>query len=496
MAHGIPDPHELETDVCVVGAGPAGLSVARELAGSGLAVTVLESGGRGSPAAFRDLNEGLVVGDAYGGLAATRHRGLGGTTLVWNTPIGGAIGGKYAPLDPEDFADWPFDRSHLEPFYRRAQVVCGLGPFDYHAARWVDARHPCLPRLGDALTSQVYQFGEAPPARGPAVAADVAIRTGVTVRRLVMEAARAIAAEAVTVEGRSLLVRARAFVLAGGAIENARILLVSGPSEAEAPGNRSGWVGRGFMEHPRDRSLALLLLDPRVAGELAFFDRYRAADGTVVGGRLAVAPGFRAREGLPNAYLSLLPRPGRKGLAARLPSALRAILAPAGWAAPEGYGWSRSPGRRRIEAFEVLMNLEQRPHPDNRITLGRDRDALGIPRPVLHWRWREAEQAALERLTGAAAAALEATGLFRVEVRTGLRPDPNAHHHAGTTRLAADPSDGVADPDGRIHGADNLFVTGASVFPTAGAANPTLTIVAMALRLADHLRHRFAPARP
>jgi choline dehydrogenase-like flavoprotein len=134
--------------------------------------------------------------------------------------------------------------------------------------------------------------------------------------------------------------------------------------------------------------------------------------------------------------------------------------------------------------------LEQRPDPENRVVLARRRDCFGVPRAELHWRWRAEEQAALEKLRTFLAAELETAGLGRVEIRPGQRPDPNAHHHSGTTRMHEDPRYGVVDGDARVHGTDNLYVTGASVFPSAGFANPTLTIVALALRLADHLKQR------
>ena len=136
------------------------------------------------------------------------------------------------------------------------------------------------------------------------------------------------------------------------------------------------------------------------------------------------------------------------------------------------------------------MNVEQRPNPENRIVLGTSRDRHGLPRAVLHWRWRDEEQAELARLRTRLATWLEAADLGRVEVQATSRPDPNAHHHAGTTRMHVDASRGVVDPDGRVHSMDNLYVTGASLFPTAGFANPALTIVALAVRLADHLKTR------
>jgi choline dehydrogenase-like flavoprotein len=113
-----------------------------------------------------------------------------------------------------------------------------------------------------------------------------------------------------------------------------------------------------------------------------------------------------------------------------------------------------------------------------------------VPQARLHWRWRREEHADLGRLRALLASALEATGLGQVHVRRELTPDPNAHHHAGTTRMHVDPRWGVVDGNGRVHDADNVYVTGASVLPSAGFANPTLTIVALALRLADHLKRR------
>ena len=153
-----------------------------------------------------------------------------------------------------------------------------------------------------------------------------------------------------------------------------------------------------------------------------------------------------------------------------------------------GYGWSRQRDPAAVyDAFHLLVNLEQRPHPENRIVLSPARDAFGSPRAELHWEWRGEEQVRLELLRAFLARAIEDAGLGTVLIDAALPSDPNAHHHAGTTRMSADPHDGVVDANSRVHGMENLYVSGASVFPTAGFANPVLTIVALALRLADHL---------
>jgi choline dehydrogenase-like flavoprotein len=142
----------------------------------------------------------------------------------------------------------------------------------------------------------------------------------------------------------------------------------------------------------------------------------------------------------------------------------------------------------RSATVQVLINLEQLPHPDNRIVLSKELDELGVPRPELHWEWRTEEQEALHRLRTLIAGELGSIG--SVQLDHSSHPDPNAHHHAGTTRMHADPAQGVVDPDGKVHGMENVFVTGSSILPSAGFANPALTIVALALRLADHLIRR------
>jgi choline dehydrogenase-like flavoprotein len=156
-----------------------------------------------------------------------------------------------------------------------------------------------------------------------------------------------------------------------------------------------------------------------------------------------------------------------------------------------GYRWSEAEDpAQRYDAFRLLINIEQRPRRENRVVLSDEHDALGQRRAALHWRWSAEEQDSLVRLRWLVAGELESAGIGHVEIDHARRPDPNAHHHAGTTRMAESPRHGVVDRDCRVFGVDNLYVAGASVLPTAGFANPTLTIVAMASRLASHLRDR------
>jgi choline dehydrogenase-like flavoprotein len=502
----------LDTDLCIVGAGPAGLVLAAGMIAGGRDVILVESGGDpfgadesagGSPAGIdpADLNDGDCLGDPYVGLRSTRHRGLGGTTGIWNTPVLGAPGAKYAPLDPVDveprpgqpLSGWPIPWSELAPWYEVARRSCGLpdtetapDPTTIHGVG--SFRIDCV-----HLSSDVYRLGSRdaliePKIRAIDRAGNVRVLLRSTVLRLNASRGRVTSAAVAVAGGPGCTVRARRFVLAGGAIENARLLLSSDPA-GPGLGNESGWVGRGFMEHPRDRSLSFRPPAPAFFADAGFYDEHAGPGGARLVGRLAIRSEFvRAGEVL-NASATIFPQP--RGAVSRVRRGLGPLvrfhaldrLLPRG-----GHGWSRQPGASVIyDRVSVLLNLEQSPHPENRVVLGTRRDHLGVKVPVLHWHWRAEDQARLEILRTHVAAGLEAAGLGPVSIDRSARVDPNAHHHAGTTRMSEDPSMGVVDASCRVHTLENLFVSGASVFPTSGYANPVLTIVALAARLASHL---------
>ncbi|HUF29888.1 MAG TPA: GMC family oxidoreductase [Gemmatimonadaceae bacterium] len=492
----------LETDVCIVGAGPAGLVVATALAAGGYDVIVLESGSRESDETIQGLNDGETSGDPYVGLRETRYRQLGGATSMWNTRIPGGVGAKYTPLDPIDFTQrvadplsgWPMTYEDLEPFYRRAQTICGLGSFAYHAADWHGKGREPLTTVAPELESRVYQFGTRaslvePMLRALHGASNVRLHAQATVQRLEVNAAgrRVSRAHVASPGGRLWHVAASQFVLAAGAIENARLLLCSGTGP-HGLGNGTGWVGRCFMEHPRDRSIVLRIASRRALERLLFYDVHDGAGIVPVVGRLALSEQTMRGDGVLNASATLLPliRPAVRGA--------RSVIGPLArfpvverWLPRGGHGWSRHPAPGAVvSGFSVLLNLEQAPDPENRLTLSSRRDALDVPRAALHWRWRPRDEASRQRVRAIVSSALERSGLGSIE-RGSAVLDPNAHHHAGTTRMHADPAFGVVDSDARVHELDNLHLAGASVFPTSGFANPVLTIAALALRLSDRL---------
>jgi choline dehydrogenase-like flavoprotein len=484
----------LDADICIVGAGPAGLSLATELVDWPGTIVVVESGASEASPEAQSLNAATVEGDPYGGLERSRHRQIGGTARLWNTPLRGVSGAKFVPLDPVDFRGangrpaWPLAYADLEPYYRRAHASAGLGRFEYQGSGW-DLPPSPVPKDHPTFASRVFQFG--PAARFcadlPAQllrAANVTLCHSATAVRFRWRRSAVEAVEAVTASGVPLTITARRLILAAGGVENARMLLV----EAEAGNVRdeSGWLGRGFMEHPRDYSIMLGASVP--SRRLEFLDTH-VIDGATVCGRIALREDAILREDLPNASVTLLPTgPSLRPFHWRLERlARRRFGVSLQW--PPGFGWSRLPRfARHFSGFQVLINFEEFPHPDNRLILDSTTDALGVRRARLQRRWRRADAARHERLRSMIVLGLAEIGLGPLNIGPLAQPDANSHHHMGTTRMGVDARTGVTDANGQVFGTENVFVAGASVFPAAGFANPTLTSIALSLRLAGWLK--------
>jgi choline dehydrogenase-like flavoprotein len=161
-------------------------------------------------------------------------------------------------------------------------------------------------------------------------------------------------------------------------------------------------------------------------------------------------------------------------------------------------GWSSlRNNRRRFHSFELVLQAEQAPAPNNRVILGDTKDEFGLPRPRVVSNWSDIDIVSIRKTTRILALEFERAGIGRfIPDDEGGSPQlyqlGGAHHHMGTTRMHTDPKEGVTDENGRLHGLQNVFVAGSSLFPTGGYANPTLTLLALALRLADHLKARRA----
>ena len=518
----IPDGERVETDLCIVGCGPAGITVAREVASAGLRVTVLESGGRGRDPSADRQSAGESVGHPYVGMERTRARGIGGTSLHWKLDTPGDEDWIARPLDPIDFearpgvdgSGWPVDAATMEPYYRRAHEIGRLGPFAYQPADWPAEPDPPFDLPASEVVTNVVQrvahtFAE--HEHELATSNAIAVVHNATVLRLASDGTRVTAAEATSQDGRKFTVVARRFVLATGGIENARLLLLSRRNgDGVGLGNEHDLVGRYFMERLSARAGVLVPARPDLMSQAGLY-RSHLVDGTRIQGVLTLAPDVVRREGLRNAmfwvrerprmitspgvgsllsmYRLIRRRPFQPGvvpghvmrIARDLPDVTRTFLHYA----------LRQP-ESALEVFQLGVQAEQAPNRDSRVSLGRRRDVHGLPVARLDWRPAEADRESIARSVELLDGSLRHAGVGRVIHKIGSEsPRPlfvGNWHHMGTTRMDPDPSRGVVDAACRVHSTANLYVAGSSVFPTSGYANPTLTIVALALRLADELR--------
>jgi choline dehydrogenase-like flavoprotein len=500
----LPNRSAFRADLVIIGAGAAGIAIAKALANSHLSIVLIESGGLEYDEATQALNNGENVSLPYADLTYNRLRFFGGTTNHW--------GGWCRPLDSGDFlqresikySGWPFERPTLDPYYRIAQGLVEAGPYNYDDHETVESLvGGKLALKGDELTLGMYQYS--PPTRF-----GESYRTIIERARNIRTLLHTNALEIETEEGGSTVtgvrlgclngrrhsVRARNYVLATGGIENPRLLLASNSRQKPGLGNRRDLVGRFFMDHPHIVP-ARLLLTPREKHVLNFMKDVHQGG---IHGRACLRPSERlvAAGGLNALFiLSMHLEFGGDGrpLAPDHPNEdndeeriLRATVSRLGTLSGE----ENSGDVPTVEAM-VEVACEQSPNPLSRVSLGEDRDALGMPRVRLDWRVDQSDMEALRQTLVSFGSFMGRNRLGYVRLHTADRskwPGPIGwgNHHMGTTRMARDAASGVVDDNCKVHEVDNLFVAGSSIFPTCGAANPTLTIVALALRLADHLQ--------
>jgi choline dehydrogenase-like flavoprotein len=501
----------LRADVAVVGSGPAGITCAEQLASSGVRVLLLEAAGRTHSGSDDDALDGEGSGVPFP-LVRSRHRGFGGTSTHW-TP---ATGLRVRPYDRVDFIAragrpveaWPFSADALEPYYRRATEMLGLGS-GFGPERWYGPSSPTPLAWPGGPQLAMFQFAphDCFVSRFDQVTANrrIDLVLNGTVDRLELSAGGS-TVEQVTVVcrgGNRFIVVAPVVVLACGAIENARLLLRSPGRDGRGVGNEHDNVGRYFMDH---LSVDTGRLVP-TAGQPVDPQVFR--EHTTEGGRyqpmLWLGDDIVERAELPNAafwideldplYLSAGVSAARslRGALHGRPRRLRADDAARLLRhSPDVLRFGARKVRRRAPTERVLsmrILIEQTPDRDSRVTLAESRDDLGMARVDLDWRVATDDLDAIRAHQDLLARHLEQRGVGtivdRFEREDHASPIMSNYHHLGTTRMHADPRHGVVDGLGRVHTTDNLYVLGGSTFPSGGYLNPTLTILALALRTAD-----------
>jgi choline dehydrogenase-like flavoprotein len=527
-ARELPSDALLQCDICIVGAGPAGITLAKEMEGKGLDVLVLEAGGEGIDEATDDLLLGEVTDPRYPiesepyPLRTTRAKGIGGSSLRWCLPEGW----RARALDPIDFeqregipySGWPITFEEIRPYYERARQFCRLDSEHDDPAYWANDgdENNLLIHEGGVKSKFFFRADTHLYSRRKNEFARSESLTLVTFANVVEletgpEARRVVSAKAKTLAGNELRVEAKTFVLAAGGIDNARILLGSNRVAKHGLGNDRDLVGRFFMEHPHLFTGLLELRNRADADRMRFYISVRQRSGTLVEGMLALDERVLRRHALPNAGFWVW-GVGVKGALEQLFVDSRQLFKPGAASRSRRLRLHNLAGdlasvldiplQRAVHRhghnnlFRVYVESEQVPNPESRVMLSQRRDPLGMHRVKLDWRLKAEDFDTIRRSQEVLSEELQRLGIARLHRLLGDETPMTklgiGNHQIGTTRMSDNPNHGVVDRHGRIHGIDNLYVTGASVFPTGGAANPTLTVIALAIRMADTLVQRRA----
>ena len=479
-------------DVCVIGAGPAGITLARALAASGASVALMEAGGLEITAESQDVYVGTNIGQEYFDLDVARLRFFGGTSNHW--------GGWCRALDPVDFlprpwvplSGWPVPQISLDAYRTEANSILDL-PNATEA--------PDLPVRQTAYDFHRFQFRFSPPTRFAEkyqaeieASPNIALTLNANLVDLRLDDALSTVTGAVfkayDPADPGFTVRARAYALCTGGIENARLLLNFQSQIPEGIGNRSGWVGRCFADHPHfvlgECVLRVLVREREFYAPTALFMEEHAC----LNFGLRLEPRWIWPNELPSLAREAMPPEEFTILLERLvrdPFVDRALT--------DRLVLPQPPGQTGV----IRMACEAAPNPDSRVTLGEERDAFGLRRVALDWRLSDLDVETMRTAVTAFGRHMAEQDIGRVRVADWLLADPprfpgvaddevGGKHHLGTTRMSADDRTGVVDADCRVHGATNLFIGGSSVFPTTGHCNPTYTLTQLALRLGDHLK--------
>lgn len=515
------DGAEVAADVCIVGSGAAGITLAREFIGTPFSVLMLEGGGLEAEVETQKLYDSEVVGLPHTGVHGGRARVFGGTTTLW--------GGQALRFDAFDlqkrswvpYSGWPISRDELEPFYDRADRVLQLGPR-------ISYRDLCaafgLQTPGfdpDRLYMECSQWSPKPNfgtnyRQELKSAPNISVLLHANVTSIVTNdsAAAVEKIEFRTLSGKQGTAKARVYVICCGGIETARLLLASDRIEPRGLGNKHDLVGRFFQEHIHIR-FGDLLTNTRKCLQNYFESFYR--NGLKYFPLIALSQRMQAEKHLLSVHgsamfddapdsgivalkqLFRILKLGTKGSSGELRGFLRDALMSPGDLCRLGYRFyfKKRSGTPSHGSIYIGAQAEIAPNPDSRITLSTSRDRLGMCKVKLDWRIGELERRTLFEYIGTIACEFNRMRLgsfdlsqvaFLDDSVAWVRMAHDSAHHMGTTRMHESPEQGVVDADCRVHGVDNLYIGSSAVFPTSARSNPTLTILALCLRMADRLK--------
>ncbi|MBE9178336.1 GMC family oxidoreductase [Oculatella sp. LEGE 06141] len=516
----------IECDVCIVGAGPAGITIAHELCNQGLNILLLESGGIKYEKNLEQLNHGEVNLSVHTPLEQYRRRQIGGATTFW--------GGRCVPFDESDFevrphvphSGWPITKTELNPYYQRAHTYCEIGQYEYAAEKALSesGRRKMISGFESADVSIEHLYLFSPPTDFGRKYLDSLKRSQnvnvfiyATCLKIITNSAgtRVDYLQVASMQKNEFLVSARQFILAAGGLEVTRLLLVSNDVYANGIGNQHDLLGRFYMGHINH------LFDVKFKSpEKVMWDYEKTPDGVYCQRQIAIAENKRQQYGLLNQRVFMerpkISDPSHRSsiLSAtyllkgvlnqqkkyRYPSQhVRNILFDFDTILKFSHKWmtKRILSDRKLPSvvaksasgiYTFRVDSEQVPNPESRVSLSRNKDAFGINQLKVDWRCTELDVNSISKSVFLIGEAFAKAGVGELQSLPTIFPSAQGGHHLGTTRMSETPQTGVVDVNGRVHGLSNLYIASSSVFATASYANPTLTVVALAIRLADYLK--------
>lgn len=518
---------EFDADIIIVGAGPAGLTMAKEFAGTTTRVTLVECG-------LADPDPKLDVLNAFDAAGPReileqlliRYRSVGGNTQLWMGKVAAFDEVDYARRDWVPGSGWPIDPTEIGAYLDRAARVLNLGPNVYDERLWklLKVASPIASLDAPLIRSVFWQFSKSRQSALEVMrfgdearsisAPNVCALLGATVTHVNTNdnGTRFESVEVRSLLGARAILRARAVVLCAGGIENPRILLASNRIVPHGLGNQTDQVGRHLMTHLRCRLGVFEQSDfARVRRMFGFFLLRSGSIHYPYQHGFSLTPPVQRSEGLLNGAAFVTeqrspkdPWDNMKRLLRRessrpLVDASTILAQPVSLASGAYRRFVQKRGvLHRVDRLMLEAFIEQNPEPHHRITLSDRTDPFDIAVPRVAWRVSEKERRTAIRLGQVIAKEFERKDLPRIALADWVRKgDVSAAvfetvaHPTGTTRMSETPRNGVVDRDCRLHGVQGVYVAGSSVFPTAGHANPTLMIVAFAIRLADRLKREF-----
>ena len=513
----------VEADVCIVGAGAAGITIAREFIGGSHSVVLLESGGTEADAETQRLYDSEIVGLPHDSIEQGRARIFGGTTTLW--------GGQALRFDQIDFekrdwiplSGWPIGRDILEPYYERAARVLQIAApipyrdlcvsfgirapdFDSGKLSMECSQWSPRPNFGQEYREEIRRAGNISAILHANVTGIITNSSAAVVERIEFQ----------TLAGKKGIAKARFFIICCGGIETARLLLVSDRVESGGVGNRNDLVGRYYQEHPmfwygrwqtKNRTRLQDLFESFYEKGLKYFPIIKLSEKFQAEKQLLNIQGSITLEDTPDSAITAMKSLFRAVKASSYPDGgeLRRL---AGNALTDPWQLFRLAYRFRVQRRAATPQrgpitfggqCEMAPNADSRVMLSEERDRLGMRRVKLDWRLGELERRTASEYIKVVAGEFERLGLGTYDLAP-LRSlndagwDAMAHdsaHHMGTTRIHESPQFGVVGSDCKVHGISNLFIGSSAVFPTSSRSNPTMTILALSIRIADRLKQIF-----